>query len=230
MSDVITQLYLGIDRFSYLGNELKISKDDIRVLNKSWNDLKYKPGLFLIFTIAISRNRLLLWNLIKFKIRGDRVALSSADYKSNFAPVIERSTQSTVNPNNVAFENTYSSVELTGTSSRVSRRRREKVEDEKVTLPRRNPTFSEEYFKNAGTITKNVKDMRLRNTLVSWLRTDRVSFINRSEKYFMKTRLIYFPFILVFMLYFSDFMITSLGLYFKYQPLVDQYYLNNIKT
>jgi hypothetical protein len=227
MSDIITQLYLNIDKFNYLNSNLNISKDDIKMLNRSWNDLKYKPTAFLVLTFLVSRNRLKLWNYIKSRVRGDRI-VSSTDYKANFAPAVERPQVSTSN-HDITLENLNSRIELTNISSRVSKQRREKVEEEKTFLPRRNPTFSEEYFKNAGAYTKNVKDMRLKNTLVNFLRTDRESFINRSEKYLMKTKLIYVPFVMVLMLYFSDFAITSLGLYFKYQPLVDQYYLTNIK-
>jgi hypothetical protein len=226
MSDIITKLYLNIDRFNYQGGDINISKDDIEMLNTAWWSLKYKPAIFLLGSILISRNRTRLWNYIKDTTRGERVITATSDYKANFAPVIEKPFR--VDTNNT-IEQTYSKIELINTSSRKSRRSREKLEEEKVVLPRRNPTFSEEYFKNSNVLTKNVKEMRLKNTLIRLFKTDRESFINRSERYFMKTKMIYIPFIIVFMIYFYDFSVISLGLYLKYQPLIDQYYLTNFK-
>jgi hypothetical protein len=113
------------------------------------------------------------------------------------------------------IDNINSRVELSNINSKVLKSRKEAGNEEKVYLPRRNPTFSEEYFKNSSNYTKNVKEMKLKNATTKMFKIDRNTFIENSEKYLMKTKLIYLPFLMVFMIYFYDYTITALGVYLK---------------
>jgi hypothetical protein len=91
MTDILNKLWMNIDNFNYKRVDLvsNITKEDIDRLHQTHRKFIMKPTLFLLATVAFSRNRSKLWMKLKEYLYRDRV------FTNNISKEIEK--QKTVN-------------------------------------------------------------------------------------------------------------------------------------
>lgn len=244
MTDIINKLWVNIDNFNYKRIDLvsNISQDDIDRLHKTNKNFLMKPTIFLIATLTISKYRSKLWNKLKEFLYKDRVFPIKEISKENeslskLSNSPSHFVSNTSQPNEIKFvyvkdnANTYSeeSTIKLRTLRRFSKRNKNQEEDDIITITRQEPTVSEEYLGFISNHKKSVHKLSSFKSLMKKFADKNVVYI-KGESFVLKSKLVYLPFVIVLLLSLYELMITYGALYFKYQPLVDEYYNQQIKS
>lgn len=227
MSDILTNLWLNIDRFSYKDtNYLKITQDDVRILDKVTRRMIYLPTMTFLMIYALKKYRANLSKSFKRIFLGDKkLTRTLSDIK-----VTPKEDVPVTPKEKIVFEyNTHSEINdhnatrLTILESRKISSRKDKYNPVTINETFKSPTTRELYFANS---TRNFKE-----SLHKKFKTPSKFMIERfikAKDYLSRTKLIYFPVFIVFVVCLVDVVVAYIGLYFKYQPLVDEYYNQEI--
>jgi hypothetical protein len=230
MSDILTYLWLNIDRFSYMDkSKFNINKNDIELLQMTRRNMIIKPGTCLLLTMILSKNRMKIWSKFKNYFVRNRVK------KNLDANTI---TQNTVNisepPPKIKIEyidQNYDEVNkilLSSSRKLSSRKKNDSIPtDDTMNLPRTEPTFGEMYL---SSFVKYKDHVRKFAKFKKFTNSNKEYVHNRGQIFLNKTRLIYLPFFIILFLSFYDLVMTYAALYLKYQPLIDEYYEKNNKN
>lgn len=235
MADILTQLWLNIDSFNYLNPSIvRTSNDDAQLYIKTKRKFWINTSLFLGATFLFSKYRPNLWMRCKNHFLGDRI------HKLNAIKEQDRLEKTLINDptQKIKIEYKTSNEDFDGPQnlnlmhSRKLRTRNKNVVDDivedTVKIPLQNPTFSEEYFGFMKKYRKNVSQLSVYNKFFHNI-FNKKEVNEKGENFIMNTKFIYLPFLifLIFSLY--DLAVTYIALYFKYQPIVDEYYRQNKK-
>ena len=96
--------------------------------------------------------------------------------------------------------------------------------DEVINLPRKEPTFREDFFTFGKSSRMKVgRLLYFKQFLNKKITKD--SMNNRALGFLLNTKVVYLPFVIFSLITLFDFGYTSFGLYLKYQPLIDAYFI-----
>jgi hypothetical protein len=236
MTDILTKLWINIDNFNYKRIDLvsNITEDDIEILHQTHKKFLMKPTLFLVATIAFSRNRTKLWIKLREFLYKDRVfpenlIKEAASIQNPKIKPAEINPMNTANQTKFVYvrensnsENEGSTIKLR-TWKRFSKRNRQTDEEQEIKITRQEPTFSEEYLGFISNHKKNVH--KLSGFKILLKKFGNKNFVmNNGENFLLNTKFVYLPFIIILLLSIYELLFTYVGLYFKYQPLIDEYY------
>jgi len=119
------------------------------------------------------------------------------------------------------------SSKLNISPSRKLKSRRNQNENEtnndSITLIRKEPTFREDFFTFGKSSRMKVGKLLYFKKFLN-VKIQKESVNNRALGFLLNTRLVYLPFVIFTLITIFDFGYTSLGLYLKYQPLIDAYF------
>lgn len=96
-------------------------------------------------------------------------------------------------------------------------------EEEVLNIPRKEPMFREEFF-SFGKSTKAKSSRLLFFKKYLNRKVDSKNFNAKALDYLVNSKFVYVPFFIFTFLTLFDFGYTTLGLYLKYQPLIDTYF------
>jgi hypothetical protein len=237
MTEAITQLWLNIDKFNYMDRErLRISKYDVESLKVARKNLILKPGLCLIVTMIFSRYRTKLWSFTKNYFIGNRSNINKykiSDIKttqSDLNSIKNSKTEEVIiqyrNPDMYSDIDESNKVAISNSRKVSSRRKKlngENSKDDIVNIPREEPTYSQEYLSFLNKYGSNVRKFAIFKSYTNNI-TGKEKILESGETFLMKTKLIYIPFLILLIFALYDLGYTYVGIYFKYQPLIDEYY------
>jgi hypothetical protein len=235
MTEILTKLWINIDNFNYkrIDHITNISQDDLEILNHANRKFLIKPTLCLMVTILFSKNRVKLWNRFREFLYKDRVipqnfVKETSTAKSSLINNAEINLNNNTKETKFVYvrENSHSEFESRtiklGKWKRFSKRNQPSDETNEIIMTRQEPTFSEEYL---GFISNQKKNIHKLSGFKIFLKKFRnKNFVmNKGENFLMNTKLIYLPFVIILLLSAYELLFTYVGLYFKYQPLIDEY-------
>ncbi len=234
MTEAITQLWVNIDKFNYIDRDrLKISKYDVENLKVARKNLLLKPGLCLIATLIFSRYRTKLWSFTKQYFIGNRGSANRykpSELQAEFNSVNKSKSEEVIieYKNSDRFSDIDESNRVAISNSRkLSSRKRiltgEFSKDEIVNIPRVEPTYSQEYLGFLNKYGESVRKFAFFKSYTNSI-TGKEKVLESGETFLMKTKLIYIPFVILLIFALYDLGYTYVGVYFKYQPLIDEYY------
>jgi len=236
MTDILSKLWLNIDNFNYKRIDLitNISQDDIDILNHANKIFLMKPTLFLMATILFSRNRAKIWNKLREFLYKDRVipqniVKEKSSDKSPLTNNAEINLNKTTADTKFIYirENSNSDYEnrtiKLGKWKRFSKRNHQSDESNDIIITRQEPTFSEEYLGFISNQKKNIHKLSGFKIYLKKFLRNKNFVMNKGENFLMNTKLIYLPFVIILLLSAYELLLTYVGLYFKYQPLIDEY-------
>ena len=123
-----------------------------------------------------------------------------------------------------------SKIKISPSRNLSSRRNSNEIEietsDNTITLPRKEPTFREDFFTFGKTSRMKVGRLLYFKQFLN-KNINKESMNNRALGFLLNTKLVYLPFVIFTFITIFDFCYTSFGLYMKYQPLVDAYFIYN---
>lgn len=226
MNDNLALLWLNIDNFNYKDrNKLAIHKNDVESLRVARRNFLLKPGMCLIFTMIFGKYRNRIWSSTKRYFIGERrkdniyKQVNTAEHAKESVVIEYRK-----NENNFDFDESNKIALNNSRSLRSSRKKNENAENTtNINLTRTEPTFNEEYLGFMNKYRSNIHKLGMFKKYSSKL-TGKETILNNGENFLLKTKLIYIPFIVFLLLSLYDLTYTYIGCYFKYQPLVDEYY------
>ena len=241
MSDILTNLYINIDNLNYLENPRGIDYNDINLLNTKRRQTLIVPSLCLLSTLLISRFRPKLWSYTKNYFIGNRgrqilpETENITQVKTNVKEALSVKSDKPVvtnKSNQPVFEEVYyESVPIKIQGSRNLKLKKSEVSSDKtVNLPRKEPSIATEYlsFTKNYNPSENSPENKLKIaknlSILSKMFGNSDSFKNKAEDRMLNTKFIYIPFMIVLFSYLYDLAYTYFGLYFKYQPLINEYY------
>jgi hypothetical protein len=237
MTELLTNLWMNLDNFNYMKKEIvKVSDNDVEMLRKSRRNAILKPTVCLMLTLMFSRYRGKLWNKLRETLLGDRLVLNQLKKEEEMKlNVINAEMKNHQKPAEIKIEykqNSYSvdeenKIAISKSRRLYSRRKKNQEEIENTTntvkLTRTEPTVSEEYLHFLPRYKKNVMKISAYKKFFQKY-TGKEDVYNKGEKFILNSRLIYLPFLFVLFISIYDLGLTYIALYFKYQPLVDEYY------
>ena len=94
---------------------------------------------------------------------------------------------------------------------------------EQMNLSRVEPTYSQEYLGFLKKYGTNVKKFAFFKKYAASI-TGKEKVLHTGENFLLNTKLIYLPFLAILIFSTYDLALTYIGIYFKYQPLIDEYY------
>jgi hypothetical protein len=101
------------------------------------------------------------------------------------------------------------------------------INDDTITLTRKEPTFREDFFTFGKSSRMKVGRLLYFKKFLN-KNINKESINNRALGFLLNTKLVYLPFVLFTFITIFDFGYTSFGLYLKYQPLIDAYFNYNM--
>jgi hypothetical protein len=231
MSDILASLWMSIDKFNYQDiDKLTITNYDVNNLIISRRNFVLKPGMCLLVTMIFSRYRSRLWSFAKDYFLGNRRAINI--YKSKGE--VTNSNMSDKEEVLIEYKNeqTFGDVDESNkfalSNARKLNQRRAKNEVEFMRITREEPTYSKEYLGFLSRYGQNVKKFNFFKKYTDRF-TAQEKVLHSGENFLMKTKLIYLPFLLILIFSTYDLVVNYVGFYFKYQPLIDEFYSQKIK-
>jgi len=235
MSDILTNLYINIDKFSYTDPVLRLDYNDIELLTSKRKQAVIIPSLFFISTFMFSRSRPKLWAYTKNYFLGNRTRIQEEAIPIIKKEISEVTADKIAKPSAVSAHSTivnpkyeevyYKNLEIKITGSRNLKLKKgeTKQSDDSYNLPRKEPSIAKEYLSFTSNYMPKGDQLSMMKKFTKKLGNSD-SFKNNAEERLLNTKLIYIPFFLVLISYIYDLAFTYFGLYFKYQPLVNEYY------
>jgi hypothetical protein len=222
MSDILIKLWMNIDNFNYKRVDMMtVDEEDMERLNKSHRRFLFRPITCLVISFIISRSRNKMWARLKEFLYKDRVYNVPKE-----KPVLRESGK--LEAPKVEFTLKSEAERNLEKNSFMALRKKRKfsIEEEITSNMRIEPTVSEEYLKFIPQYKSNIRKLSFFKKYFKKL-TDK-NIVNKGENFILTTKLIYIPFIIVLFLSTYELAVTYLGLYLKYQPLIDEYFQQNI--
>jgi hypothetical protein len=102
------------------------------------------------------------------------------------------------------------------------------INNDTMTLIRKEPTFREDFFTfGKSSRLKVIRLLFFKKFLNKNINKENIN--NRALGFLLNTKLVYLPFVIFTIITIFDFGYTSFGLYLKYQPLIDSYFKYNME-
>lgn len=235
MSEILTNIWINIQTFNYLNQDnLAIQNSDIEILKNCRQNFMVKPSLFFILTALLGRYRNTLW--VSFKKYFVKNKISGNIYKENKNnldkdPSLQKTQEIRFERKEINLESNtddYNRVAISMSRKISSRRNKDQLQDLKIN-DFQNPTYREEYLSFFSRFMPKVKRLIYLKKISSKI-SNQDKVLKNGENYILKSKFIYFPFLIIFIYYLYDLLISYAALYIKFQPLIDEYYEQSLKN
>lgn len=230
-NDYLTMLFVAVDNFSYSAPIKKIDPEDMMDLNAISKKTAYISFGFLVSGLILSRNTKRLLNYLKRKFDINESQLfpsKETDLKYQridqqyTAESLQRQKENVLAERKELYNYSYKDINITPASKTYTRKKAYEVQQTRAKVDMQLP--SEEIIGRMDPSNHAFNEKLEKNRFILSLNKNLIEG-NLVSK-FLKGFLIWLPVTLIIFISLYNYYYSKLGLYMKYQPLIDSYYLH----